>query len=122
MTVRGAVVHGKGEARGIGYPTANVAHQTPGLVPGVYLARVLADTAVHQALAVVGMWTDDATGQPSLEVHLLDFTGELYGKTVTVSIGKKLRDLLTFTDEATLVAQIKKDIQDARGEFNVLSS
>lgn len=117
MTVRGVVVRGKGAARRIGYPTANIAHETPGLAAGVFLARVLADNAVHQALAVVGMWTDDATGHPSLEVHLLDFSGDLYGKTVAVSIGKKLRDLLQFTDEAALVAQIAKDVEDARAIF-----
>lgn len=122
MTVRGTVVRGKGEASRIGYPTANIAHETPGLVPGVFLARVLVDAAVHQALAVVGMWTDDTTGHPSLEAHLLDFTGELYGKTVAVSIGKKLRDLLKFSDSAALVAQITKDVEDARREFNSLSS
>ncbi|TAK05632.1 hypothetical protein EPO33_00590 [Patescibacteria group bacterium] len=117
MTVRGVVVRGKGEARRIGYPTANIAHETSGLSPGVFLAHVLVGTAVHQALAVVGMWTDDVNGHPSLEAHLLDFRGELYGKTVAVSIGKRLRDLLTFTDEAALVAQIKKDVEDARAAF-----
>lgn len=117
MTVRGVVVRGKGEARRIGYPTANVAHDTPGLSPGVFLARVLVDASVHQALAVVGMWTDEDTGHPSLETHLLDFSGELYGKTVVVSVGKKLRDLIAFTDEAALVAQIKKDVEDARTRF-----
>lgn len=121
MTVRGIVVRGKGEARRIGYPTANVAHETPGLVSGVFLARVLVDNAVHQALAVIGMWKDEATGHPSLEAHVLDFSGELYGETLAVSIGDKLRDLLQFTDMETLVAQIKKDVEDARVRFNSLS-
>ena len=120
MTVRGIVMRGKGEARRIGYPTANVAHETSGLAPGVFLARVLVDNAVHQALAVVGMWKDEATGHPSLEAHLLDFSGELYGQTLAVSIGDKLRDLLPFTDEATLVAQIAKDVEDARVRFDRL--
>lgn len=120
MTVRGVVERGKGEARGIGYPTANIAvgaiHESP-LQPGVFLARVLVDAAVHQALAVIGMWTDDTTGHPSLEAHLLDFTGDLYGKTIVVSVGKKLRDLQAFTGQEALVAQIAKDVEDARAAF-----
>ncbi len=121
MIVRGVVVRGKGEARGIGYPTANIAygavHASP-LQPGIFLARVLVGTTVHRALAVVGMWTQKENGLPSLEVHLLDFSSELYGQSLTVSLSEKLRDLLPFTDVPALVAQITKDVEDARAIFS----
>lgn len=122
MIVRGVVARGKGEARRLGYPTANVSHDTPGLSPGIFLARVLVGTAVHQGIAVVGMWTDEASGHPSLEAYLLDFSGDLYGRTLAVAVGEKLRDLAAFPDADALVAQIKKDIEDARARFNNMSS
>ncbi len=120
MTVRGVVVRGKGEARRIGYPTANVAggaHREALAQSGVFLAHVLVDNVVYQALAVVGMWTEKNTGHPSLEAHLLDFTGDLYDKTIAVSVGKKLRDLQAFNGPEALVAQIAKDVEDARAAF-----
>ncbi len=122
MIVRGTVVRGTGEARGLGYPTANVAHEAAGLTAGIFLARALVGTRVLRGLAVIGMWTDEATGHPSLEIHLLDFTGDLYGRTVDVAIGKKMRDLMRFDAVEALVAQIRKDVEDARAAFEALSS
>lgn len=118
MMVRGTVVRGKGEARGLGYPTANIAHEASGLAAGIFLARALVGTRVIRGVAVVGMWTDEATGHPSLEIHLLDFAGDLYGQTVDVALGEKLRDLMRFDAAEALVARIRKDVEDARALFD----
>lgn len=116
MIIRGTVVRGKQEARSLGFPTANVAHEVAGLPPGVYIARVHADTAVYRALGVVGMW-DQENGHASLEAHLLDFFGELYKKTLTIALYEKIRDLEQFSDRGVLIARIQQDVTHARQYF-----
>ncbi len=118
MTLRGTVVRGKGEGRKIGYPTANIAYKTPvSPEPGVWAARVHIGFSVHQGAAVIGMWqTENAA--PSLEVHLLDFAEDVYGKECTVSLVQKIRDLQAFSDTKALVEQIEKDVEAIKKIFS----
>ena len=119
MTIRGTVVHGKGEGSAIGYPTANLSYDS-GNIPerGVWTARVLVDFRAVEGLAVVGMWTQ-GNDLPSVEVHLLDFKENLYDKEIAVSLVKKLRDVESFPSVESLIAQIKKDEEAARAFFAV---
>ncbi len=117
MVIRGTVVKGKGEGRAIGYPTANLAYDASAPPDsGVWFCRCLVGLRPVRGLAVVGMWTL-GNGLPSVEVHLLDFTGDLYGKELDVSLVSKLRDLEKFSENASLVARIKEDEEEAREEF-----
>ena len=119
LSLTGTVVHGKGEARGTGYPTANLDYagiEHPEV--GVWTCRVTMEDAVHHGLAVIGMWNMEG-GAPSVEVYLLDVQKNLYGKELTVTPLIKLRELMAFETMDVLVAQIKKDIQDARAVFGI---
>ncbi len=119
MLVTGKVVHGKGEGKKTGYPTANVDYAGVALYYGVFHCTARLDDQQLKGLAVIGMWAQD-NDLPSLEVHLLDFDGDLYGKTLEVDVGEKLRELKTFENTEALVAQIKKDVEDARSrEFGI---
>lgn len=113
MMVTGTVVHGKGEGKKIGYPTANVAYAGVSLYYGVFYCTVRRGEEQIKGLAVVGMWAQE-NDLPSLEVHLLDFSGDLYDQKLEVDVGEKLRDLKKFDSAEVLVAQIKKDVEDAR--------
>lgn len=118
MTIIGRVIEGKGEGRKIGYPTANVEYSvspTP-LEHGVWIVRVLIQNRVYRGLAIVGMW-HLSNGLPSVEVSVLDFSDDVYGKTLTVSLIAYLRPLQTFTGTDTLVQQIEKDVRAAREYF-----
>jgi riboflavin kinase / FMN adenylyltransferase len=120
--VRGLVVHGEGQGRSTGYPTANLKVE-PGSFrphPGVYLAWVDgADQPRHPSLLVSGVaW--DAVGVPRIEVYLLDVEVDLYGRELTVEIGKRLRDAMRFSSPEALVQQIEADVAAAR-KFNSLS-
>jgi FAD synthase len=64
------------------------------------------------------MW-ELGSGLPSVEVYLLDVNADLYDKQLTVTPLIKLRDLMQFDSTDMLVAQIKKDIQDARAVFGI---
>lgn len=114
MIIHGTVVAGKGEARTLGYPTANIAyeHETA-LNAGVYHAHVVAQGGEYAALAVVGMWKLE-NGLPSIEAHILDFDGDLYGKELKVEIREKIRELEAFSSVETLIERIKLDVEAAR--------
>ncbi len=113
--IRGEVVSGDARGRTIGFPTANL--QTPAeLTParGVYAVRARAsDGAWHNAVANLGTRpTFDGQGF-LIEVHLLDFVGDLYGATLEVDFIARLRGELSFSDAEQLIAQIQTDIDVA---------
>ncbi|MCE0499763.1 MAG: riboflavin biosynthesis protein RibF [Methylacidiphilales bacterium] len=116
--VTGAVIHGDDRGRLLGFPTANLANVEQLLPPrGVYAARVRIgdNSATHSAVLNFGRrptFTSDSTD--SLEVHLLDFHGNLYGQTLEISNFTFLRDEKIFPGPETLKAQIAEDVAKAR--------
>ncbi len=110
----GKVVHGHGRGRGLGFPTANVAVQTAVLPPdGVYAVEAVLDGSVHPAVANLGP-SPTFEGERALEVHLLDFTGDLYDRELEVQFRRHLRPVQKFTDAAALRTQIEHDVAAAR--------
>lgn len=123
--VGGTVVPGDGRGRTIGIPTANLALGEVMLPrPGVYAVRMRIlegdAEAAHGGAALPGVANlgtrpTFSTGQAlSFEVHLLDFSGDLYGKKVRVEIVSRLRGEKRFSGPAELVAQIHADIAEGR--------
>jgi riboflavin kinase/FMN adenylyltransferase len=114
---RGRVRHGDARGRTLGFPTANLAlgrHATP--ATGVYLVRVRgAGAGVLHGAASVGR--RPAVGGTDLrcEVHLFDFTGDLYGRQLEVELLSRLRDEWDFDSLDALRAQIARDVEAARG-------
>ena len=114
----GTVVHGDGRGRTLGFPTANVVTQ-PGALPppGVYAVEVVVDAATHPGVANLGArptFPGAATPAPQLEVHVLDFHGDLYGRELEVAFRQRLRDERKFADADALRAQIAQDVAAAR--------
>ena len=110
--VIGAVSHGKSLGHSFGYPTANMAVST--LLPayGVYETRVTVDGQDYVGLSDVGIRpTLEQDGEERVESFLLDFKGDLYGKTLTVSFLHRLRDEMRFDSAAALAAQIARDVE-----------
>jgi riboflavin kinase/FMN adenylyltransferase len=116
--VTGAVVHGDDRGRLLGFPTANLANIEQLLPPrGVYAARVrIGESAtMHPAVLNLGQRpTFTSNGTDSLEVHLLDFHGDLYDQTLEISNFAFLRDEKTFPGPDALKAQIAEDVAKAR--------
>ncbi len=115
--VDGAVVRGDGRGRGLGFPTANVAvhnETLPGL--GVYACRMRlgAGEVARPAVANLGQRPTFGGGQTVLEVHVLDFAGDLYGREVRVEFVERLRAERAFAGREDLLAQIGADAQEAR--------
>lgn len=115
----GRVRHGDKRGREFGFPTANIfLHRKLTPVRGVYTVLVHG-VASHPwpAVANIGMRpTVDGT-RTLLEVHLLDFNQDIYGRYVTVEFCEKLRDEERYANLDLLKAQIAKDVVSARNYF-----
>lgn len=110
----GTVVHGEEVGRSIGYPTANIEIESElKLIPknGVYAVRaVLDDQSEYFGLLNIGSRPSvNDEGVQTIEVHLLDFDGDLYNKTLTVRLIAYIRAEERFTSLEALKAQISKD-------------
>ena len=128
VELTGLVVRGAGRGRGLGVPTANVAPEAE-LLPrlGIYAARahVLGEGGVvasscAAALSVGENPTFAAPGRAgvTVEAHLLDFDGDLYGKRLRLDVRSRLRDERRFDSTEALVAQIAADIAEARARLS----
>ena len=114
-SVDGLVVEGHKRGRTIGFPTANLAPD-PILLPldGVYAVRVrTSDGTWHDGVANLGSRPTFAAGR-SLEAHLFDFAGDLYGSRVRLAFFARLRGEQKFDGVEALVAQIRLDADTAR--------
>jgi riboflavin kinase / FMN adenylyltransferase len=117
-SISGRVVHGDKVGRELGFSTANIQmkHNRPPLT-GIFAVR-LAGVEQEPRLGVASLGVrptvKDAAAAPVLEVHLFDFSGELYGRHVRVDFLHKLRDEEKFADLGALRAQIARDCDAAR--------
>ena len=132
-SISGKVVHGAKRGRELGFPTANIhiKHERPALT-GVYAVKLSVmklSTAQFQgrqldglnAVANLGVRPTIA-GVPklSLEVHILDFNQDLYGRHVHVEFLHKIRDEMKFSGLDALKAQIALDVVVAREFFSIV--
>jgi len=121
--IDGTVVHGDARGRLLGFPTANL--QTGNeLLPadGVYAALVRRDGEVHPAVANLGLRpTFHGGGDLSVEAHLLDVTGDLYGAVLRLYFVERLRDERRFDSAEALVRQIREDCRQARDVLDGVS-
>ena len=116
FALRGTVVEGEGRGRTIGIPTANLDVDPGVVVPaaGVYAGRATVDGATYDAVVNIGVRPTFEGTTTSIEAHLLDAELELYGRTLTVAFEHRLRGEQRFDGPEQLVAQIHRDIAQAR--------
>ncbi|HUI46556.1 MAG TPA: bifunctional riboflavin kinase/FAD synthetase [Nitrospirota bacterium] len=113
-SIEGEVVHGTHRGQKLGFPTANLSTANE-LLPAYGVYAVLASFNGHsvKGVASIGVRPTFDSGPVSVEVYLLDFKGDLYGKQMDVSFIKRLRGEEKFTDAEGLVRQIRKDVKEA---------
>jgi len=113
--VTGSVVRGAGRGWAIGVPTVNLAPPPRKLLPpdGVYAARVAWRGGVHGAMLNLGARPTFGDQARTLEAHLFDFVGDLYGETVTVEFVRWLRDVVRFASAEALRRQLEADRREA---------
>jgi riboflavin kinase/FMN adenylyltransferase len=114
--IEGTVASGAGRGRTLGFPTANIAPDRVLLVArGVYRGLVTVGGKAHAAVVNVGVRPTFGETVLAVEAHLLDFAGDLYGRTVRLDFLVRLRDEMRFASVDDLKAQVARDIAAARG-------
>lgn len=112
----GKVVSGRKIGRNLGFPTANIEPLFRyKLIPrhGVYAVEVAVEGSSGSRIAMLNIGTRPtivtSSGQRTIEAHIIDFDGDLYGSTMKITFRHRLRDEMTFSDIDALAGQLDKD-------------
>ncbi len=126
-SVSGPVLRGAGRGRTLGFPTANLQPDRPLiLAPGVYVARARwagkgeGGGGTGGAVVNIGYRPTFAEHQYWVEAFLLDFSGDLYGRTLTLQFYDRVRGEQKFPDVEALKRQVMADIETARAAAPLL--
>lgn len=113
FVITGVVKEGHRQGEAVGARTANLdLSAARNLPPGLYAGEVAWEGKKYQGLLYYGV--NSLIGKDCLEVHVLDFVGNLYGRTITFTTRRYLRPPKHFSSVVELAEQIKKDLEAAR--------
>lgn len=118
-SILGTVKRGAQLGRKLGFPTANLAAHNEQFPPnGVYAVDVRLDGEIRRGVANIGVrpTVENASGERLLEVHLFDFSGDLYETDLEVTFRRFIRSERKFPSLEELRAQITADAEDARAD------
>ena len=113
----GSVIHGRGNGRAVGMPTANLDIPKDETLPpyGVYAAWARIDGKWYRGVTNVGLRpTLRDGGEPTVETLLLDFSGDLYGKEMELRLYRFLRETRKMASLKDVEKQVEKDAAEAR--------
>jgi riboflavin kinase/FMN adenylyltransferase len=116
-SLRGLVVRGEGRGRTLGFPTANLRVPVNGKLippPGVYAVQGVLRGGVQGGAMHIGPRPTFRGSPPTIELHLLDYEGDLYGEEIRVDFIRYLREVRPFASVSSLVDQMKADVETAR--------
>jgi riboflavin kinase / FMN adenylyltransferase len=114
---RGVVVRGEGRGRQLGFPTANLQVGDPAKLlppPGVYAVRGGPGGGRIPGALHIGPRPTFEGSPPTVELHLLDFEGDLYGDVVRVDVVRRLRGVHAFASVEALVERMREDVAETR--------
>jgi riboflavin kinase/FMN adenylyltransferase len=113
--ISGRVAHGREIGSRIGFPTANIDPDNELIPPdGVYAVMVSTGERLLQGACNIGINPTFGGSLRTIEVFLLDYSGDLYNKRLAVCFVDRLRDVLQFPDTAALTAAINQDVDRTR--------
>ena len=117
----GRVIHGDKKGRTIGFPTANIpVKRRICAVNGVFAVNVsMNDGSEYQGVANIGYRPTVAGTRTQLEVHIFNFSKEIYGNLLKITFCKKLRDEKKFDSFEELKKQIEQDSKSAQDFFSI---
>jgi riboflavin kinase/FMN adenylyltransferase len=118
----GTIVVGRKRGKTIGFPTANMVTENELIPPhGVYATTMTIDGVVHAAVTNIGVRPTFNETEPTIETHVLRYSGDLYGRPVRLSFVQRLRDERRFDSVDALRAQIEADQRRADHLFSRIS-
>ncbi len=109
--ITGTVHHGLNQGKNLGAPTANLdihLAESQKMARGLYVCQTMIDTKNYTGLLYYGH--NSLSKADCLEVHLMNFSGDLYGQKITVTVKDFLRGEIHFKDKEELKKQIEQDI------------
>lgn len=112
--ISGRVIYGKKLGRTYGFPTVNMAMPEGMLLPkyGVYATTAYADGRAYPAITNVGTTSFDKVKIERIETHLIGFSGDLYGKIVTVDFLRRMRGFISYCGVEKLEKQLRADREE----------
>ncbi|WP_159821427.1 bifunctional riboflavin kinase/FAD synthetase [Colwellia sp. 20A7] len=122
-SIIGKVFHGDKRGRQLGFPTANVLlkrHNSP--LSGVFAVKIKTIDGMFNGVANIGARPTVNGIREQLEVHIFNFSDDIYGQCIEVIIIKKLRQVMKFENLAALTAQIKIDSEQAKDVFEKINN
>lgn len=116
MSLRGTVAHGDKRGRILGFPTANLNSEIPGMAYGVYASeiQIAGDDKIWPSVTSYGTRPTFAGADQRIETHILDFQGDIYGCEVEVRLLAFIRPELRFSSVEELVATMQDDMKQVR--------
>ena len=121
IIISGKVTRNTGRGRTLGFPTANLDSKIgTETEDGIYVGfcAIVPQRGRKAALVFIGVPETFGETERQIEVHILDFDEDLYGKNLTVKLIKKIRDNQRFDSEEALIAQMRRDEGAARAFFD----
>lgn len=115
--IKAKVIHGQGKGAEMGFATANQQISQLEKLPeiGVYASKVKIDDKQYIGITNVGTRpTVDDAAKITIETHVLDYSGDLYGKIIEVDLVYRIRDIKKFANTQQLLKQIDDDKETAR--------
>jgi len=116
-SVDGKVVHGDGRGKSMGFPTANLEYWDERVMPanGIYATRAWLDGICHSSVSNLGIRPtfENTPPLPLLEAYLMNFSGEIYGKTLRLEFVARLRPEIKFSSIEELMDQMNRDKVEA---------
>lgn len=120
--MQGSVEHGRGEGTSMGFATANIDLDRTLALPseGVYAGRTYVDGLPYKtALSIGHAPTFDDQDTAYCEAHLLDYNGDLYGKSLDIQVLHWLRPMIKFADKDELIATVTSNIEWVRANISL---
>jgi len=124
FSLTGPVAGGAERGHILGFPTANIQVEPEQALPedGVYATLAHVGDKVYQSVTNIGVKPTFGKGERTVEVYILDFTGDLYGRKLTIELVERLRAEVKFAGPEELAAQIKRDVEQAKTVLKKLSA
>jgi riboflavin kinase/FMN adenylyltransferase len=115
-TISGRVFEGDHRGRELGFPTANIRLHKH-IPQGIYASSVSINGKVYNAATFVGSAKTFMKMQVIVESFIFDFTGDLYGKWLSVKLFEKIRENEKFASVEELIAQMNRDVKNIKSFF-----
>lgn len=116
FSLHGRVVTGAGRGAGMGIPTANLEIDPEHAIPldGVYATRAYVNGKLYQSMTNIGNNPTFGDSERGVEVYIIDYQGDLYGREVSIDIVERLRGEERFSSVAELKKQIAEDVKKGK--------